>query len=530
MVRGGTAIVRRVAGSRRAGLRQLARAALALAPLAVLVSVTATTSAPVTAATPASVSALMLSVNPPLPGAPASYPISFTPATSLGQNSTIWVVAAPGTTFVPCTSTCPSYSIAQGGQYKKYTRVAVTAVNGSSTTNAFVVTVASTTINANKSVTLLAQGTNPAASGPGTLAVSTSKNPSPVSINYSIGAARSGLIQGAVPNAAASPMLALSSPVYLQSLFGAPTRTEPTLATAYASGGTWNQIDGAGGTLLFLQRQGWSTPDNVAVPGYQLVLGVPIIPKNNAATLQAGASGAYNGYFRQLALSLIGEGLGSTWLRLGYEFDNSGLKGPSSPWGTGNDPTQEGYFAQYFQQIVTTMRAVPGANFKYVWNPDGYAFLGPNDPEYLKTGGFDPAAAWPGAQYVDSIGIDVYDWEPTLSTGYTPAQNWTNFIQPQLQDAQQFASSVGVPLSIPEWGVMSKGPVFPGMGDDPGYVDGMYCFMTAPADNVVWESYSNTSYQDWNTQITGTSFPQSLAEFQKDFGQGSGPCVTGSVP
>lgn len=519
MARGTTRVVHRAVGRGGVGRRRIERVALGIAPLVLLASLTAT---PAAAATAASVSGLMLGVHPPTPGVPASYPISFTPATTLGQNSTISVVAAPGTTFVPCTSTCPFYTIAQAGSYKKYLRVAVQATGGSSTTNAFVVTVASTDINAGKSVTVLAEGTNPASSSAGTLTVSTSKNPSPVSVSYSIGAATAGLLQGAVPNGAATANLGLSSPAYLQSLFGAPTDTEPALGTAYASGGTWNQIDGYGGTLAFLQAEGWSTPSNVPVPGYQLVLGVPILPKNNGTvSLQNGANGIYNAYFHQLATSLIDEGLGGTWLRLGYEFDNSGLKGPSSPWGTGNSTTQEAYFAQFWQQIVTTMRAVPGQNFKFVWNPDGYAFLGANDQEYLKSGGFNPSAAWPGKQYVDFVGADVYDWEPSPESAYTPAENWANFIEPQLQGAQQFAASEGVPLAIPEWGVMSKGPVFPGMGDDPGYVNGMHCFMVNPANDVAWESYTNASYQDWNTQITGTSFPNSLAAFQADFGQGS---------
>lgn len=514
----GTGIVRTAGrGTRRR--RRLGRVALGVAPLALLASLTATTPA---SASGTSVTALMLGVNPPTPGVAASYPISFTPATTLGENSTIWVVAAPGTTFSACPSTCSSYTIAQAGSYKKYSKVAVAATKGSSTPNGFVITVGSTTINAGKSVTVLAEATNPPVSGAGTLYVATSKNPSPVSIGYSIGSARGGFLQGAVPNGGAVAYLDLSSPTYLQSLFGAPTDSEPALGTAYVPGDTWVHMDGSGGSLNFLQVEGWSTANDQPIPGYQLVLGVPMLPSNNGAvTLQNGANGDYDAYFRTMATTLVNEGLGRAWLRLGYEFDNSGLKGPSRKWGTGNSITQEGYFAQFFQQIVTTMRSVSGADFKFVWNPDAYAFLGANDPQYLKTGGFSPAAAWPGSQYVDFVGIDTYDWEPSLSTGYTQAENWADFIQPSIQDADQFAASVGKPLAFPEWGVMSKGPVFPGMGDDPGYVTGMYCFMVNAANNVAWESYSNTSYQDWNTKITGSSFPNSLAAFQADFGQGS---------
>lgn len=517
MVRGRRTLVRWSRGVSSVRSRRLTTVALAVAPLALLASLTA---APPASA--ASVSAVMVAANPPTPGAAASYPISFTPATTLGQNQTIWVVAAPGTTFPACPSFCSSYTIAQAGSYKKYLRVAVAKTTGSKTTNAFVVTVGSASIDAGKSATILAEGTNPSAAGTRTLTLATSKDQSPVNVNYSIGAATGGLLQGAVPNGGAIPNLDLSSPTYLASLFGAPTASEPALGTAYVPGDTWVHMDGSGGSLAFLQREGWSTSNDEATPGYQLALGVPMLPSNNGGvSLQNGANGAYNAYFRTMATTLVSEGLGGAWLRLGYEFDNSGLKGPSRKWGTGNSLTQEGYFAQYFQQIVTTMRAVSGANFKFVWNPDAYAMLGANDPQYLKTGGFSPAAAWPGSPYVDYLGIDTYDWEPSSSTGYTQAENWADFILPSIQGAQQFAASMGVPLAVPEWGVMSKGPVFPGMGDDPGYVDGMHCFMVNPANNVAWESYSNTSYQDWNTKITGNSFPASLAAFQTDFGGGS---------
>ena len=491
--------------------------ALAVAPLALLVGLTATTSAAA-----GSIPAVTAGANPPTPGAAASYPITYTPATNQAFGSTISVEAAPGTTFSACATSCANYQIAQGGSYKSFSKVSVQAVEGSSTTNEFVITLGLTVIDGGTPFTILAQGTNPATAGIETLSIWTSTNTSPVSANYTIGALSSGLRQGAISNAAAAPQFDLSSPTYLQSLFGTPTETMPTLGTAYIPGNTWTQMDGSTGSLAYLKRDGWSTSGNQPADGYQLVLGVPILPSNNGSvSLEHGADKDYNGYFRQMALSLVHEGLGTAWLRLGYEFDNQGLFGPSNPWGTGNDPTQEGYFARYWQQIVTTMRGVSGANFKFVWNPDGFAFLGNNDPEYRKSGGISLSAAWPGSQFVDDIGVNVYDWEPTLLSGYTQAENWANFIEPQLQGAEQFASSEGVPLAVPEWGVMAPEPPFAGMGDDPSYIDGMHCFMVNPADHVAWESYSNTSYPGWNTEITGGSFPASLAEFKKDFGQGS---------
>jgi hypothetical protein len=472
-----------------------------------------------TAASASSVSGLTVGVHPPTPGAAASYAISYTPAANQKVGNTISVVAAPGTTFSACSGSCSSYTVAQGGSYKTYSKVAVYAVDGSSTTNEFVITQGWNVIYGGTSVTILAEGTNPATAGIKTLSVSTSVNVSPVSVNYAIGATSAGLLQGAVPNAASDPQFDLSSPTYLQSLFGTPTATNPNVGLAYIPSSNWTQMDGATGSLTYLRKDGWSTPNNQPTPGYQLVLGVPMLPSKGSPTLADGANGDYNAYFHQMAKSLIAEGLGNSWLRLGYEFDNTGTTGPTTPWGTGHSTVQEGYFAQFFQQIVTSMRGVQGAAFKFVWNPDGFAFLGSNDPEYPT--GYDLAAAWPGAHYVDYIGSDLYDLEPSSMSGYSQAQNWTNFVEPQLQAAQQFAAAQGVPLTFPEWGVMAPEPTFAGMGDDPSYVNGMYCFMTNPANNVAWETYSNTSYNGWNSEITGGTFPASLAAYQADFGQGS---------
>lgn len=489
------------------------RVALAVAPLALLVTFTAVT----TSASATGVGTVAVAAHPETPGIAASYVISFTPATNL-NNGTISVVAAPGTTFSPCNSSCANYTIAQGGSYKNYSNVVVEAANGSSTTNEFVATlVAMSMISGGTPVTVIAQGLNPPTGGTDSASVWTSNNTSPVSAPYTIGTPGFGLIQGAIPNHMEAPQLDLASPAFLQTLFGTPTQTMPTLASAYLPSGKWTQMDGANGSLGYLQQDGWSAP------GYQLVIGVPIVPSQNIAdvTLEGGANGDYNQYFRQLASSLINEGLGNAWLRLGYEFDNQGMAKSSKPWGTSNNTTQEGYFAQYFRQIVTTMRAVPGSNFRFIWNPDGFAFLGNSDPEYLSSGGFSLLPAWPGSQYVDFIGADVYDVEPSVTTGYTQAQNWATFINPQIQAAAQFASNEGVPLAFPEWGVMSHEPPMAGMGDDPGFINGMYCFMTNPADHVAWESYTNANYVGWNSQITGSSFPASLAAFQQDFGQGS---------
>ncbi len=286
------------------------------------------------------------------------------------------------------------------------------------------------------------------------------------------------------------------------SSFGTATGTHPTIASDYlpASSG-WAGMDGANGGNTWLTGP-WSSA------GDTLSLGVPIIPTNAnnvpVGTLAAGATGAYNQYFSTLASSLVSAGDSTAYLRLGWEFDGNWYA-----WDAGTAAAEANY-AAYFRQIVTTMRAVPGAAFKFVWNPDADAFT---------TSGYSVAAAYPGSAYVDLIGLDVYD--QSWATPLTPANAWSSTTLPDLTAAQQFAASVNEPLAVCEWGVTIRTDNH-GLGDDPLYVNNMISWMRTPANHVVYESYFdyNTipSGGDTNAALTSGSFPNSLAAFNADLG------------
>ena len=60
---------------------------------------------------------------------------------------------------------------------------------------------------------------------------------------------------------------------------------------------------------------------------------------------------------------MVKAGFGYSVIRLGHEMNGS--------WyidDIGNTPTQWRQWAEYFAQIVKTMRAVPGAHFLFDWN------------------------------------------------------------------------------------------------------------------------------------------------------------------
>jgi hypothetical protein len=256
-------------------------------------------------------------------------------------------------------------------------------------------------------------------------------------------------------------------------------------------------MDGSSGNAVATLAHIWAST------GDALSLGVPVIPTSGGApvgTLAAGATGAYNAYFVTLAQNLISGGEADAYLRLGWEFDGSWFA-----WNA-TTPANEANFASYFQQIVTAMRSVPGANFKFVWNPDAAAFTTP---------GYDVALAYPGNAYVNDIGLDAYD--QSWATPLTAANAWNETLLPALTAAQQFAAAQGRPLAICEWGTAIRTDGH-GLGDDPLYITDFLAWMKDPADDVAYESYFNANSGGVNSVIDGGSFPNALAAFKAALG------------
>lgn len=230
----------------------------------------------------------------------------------------------------------------------------------------------------------------------------------------------------------------------------------------------------------------------------------PIIPTNSdgtaVGTLALGATGAYNSHFITLAQNLIAAGESTAYLRLGWEFD-----GGSYAW-SATTPPAEASFASYFQQIVTAMREVAGEKFRFVWNPDADAFT---------TSDYNVPLAYPGDAYVDDIGLDAYD--QTWVTPQTPANAWNDTTLPELTAARRFSALHGKPIAITEWGVAIRTDGH-GLGDDPLYVNNFTAWKN-PNDDVTYESHFNDNTTgSGSTDLTGGSFPYSLAAFTADLG------------
>jgi hypothetical protein len=237
--------------------------------------------------------------------------------------------------------------------------------------------------------------------------------------------------------------------------------------------------------------------------GYSMIWGVPILPSSGDYSLATGATGAYNQYFITLAEGLVAGDQGSSIIRLGWEFNGSWF-----PWAAGG---QADNFIAYWQQIVTAMRSVPGANFKFEWNPTSGDQRAGNLADY-----------YPGNSYVDLIGLDVYD----ISWGSYPgaaAEFTTLETEPYgLNWLASFAAQHGKLMTLPEWGLGwgdsdNGAPVSdPGTetsgGDDPTFINDMARWITA--NNV----YEATIWDVGTSLVSPTSNSNSFAAVLHDFG------------
>jgi hypothetical protein len=129
--------------------------------------------------------------------------------------------------------------------------------------------------------------------------------------------------------------------------------------------------------------------------------------------------------------------------------------------------------------------------------------------------------AYPGDDFVNYIGVDVYDSSSThyshnAGTAEQHRASWQYLLNGDhgLTWWSDFARAHHKALAVPEWGV-SQLPNGQGGGDDPAFVDEIFHFMTDPNNNVAYEHYFNGgSGQGTHNLTAATNFPQSAARLR----------------
>lgn len=175
------------------------------------------------------------------------------------------------------------------------------------------------------------------------------------------------------------------------------------------------------------------------------------------------------------------------------------------------EPNQGGWFtawnektlsaAQYKADFITDVdgfRSVAGQSFRFVYN-----LTAGTSSNIAGRFNFD---SFPGTQYVDTIGIDVYDNNGSVAAS-----------QNDIVADATYAQQVGLPWSIPEWGMYAS--------DDPAFVHQIYldsqlstCNGEALFSAPFYAPGSSGAGLTDTTKSGQPAFPNSLAEYKADFG------------
>ena len=207
--------------------------------------------------------------------------------------------------------------------------------------------------------------------------------------------------------------------------------------------------------------------------GARIAVGLPLVPDAVPPSFDACASGAYNGYFRAAARTVVDRGAPDTIFRLAWEANGSWF-----PWSAGKDP--EGY-KQCFRQAAETIKGVD-KRLLIEWPMAGKGHLP-----------FSVERIYPGDDVVDIVGVTLYDRYPTATTQAV----WNDLYMKTYKGGPygpgawvEFAKQHGKPLAIGEWGV-SDG-FAPGVGrDNPLFIENTFAFLARNAGHIAYETYYN---------------------------------------
>ena len=272
-----------------------------------------------------------------------------------------------------------------------------------------------------------------------------------------------------------------------------------------------------------------------------MVWGVPMLPcgasstqcTTNVSDYDEVAAGGDNSYFETLAKNLVSAGFGSSYIRLGWEFNGSDMGWSICNQDGSGLTSWASDFVPAYRNIVTSMRSVSGANFKFIWNPLVSSNAG--------CAGASLEDFYPGDSYVDVVALDVYDgigsatssdaarWTDLLNgvnasdyTAVTPAAiNGQTFDGYGLNWLAAFGKEHDKQVGIPEWGLEASG-TNGGGGDDAYFVtqaaDWINANATGPA--IFWNYGNGTLPLDVPNYTTGDT-PDATAAFKAAFGTGN---------
>lgn len=277
------------------------------------------------------------------------------------------------------------------------------------------------------------------------------------------------------------------------------------------------------------------------------VIGVPMGDNNSWSDpdqfFQAIISGQYDSIYKGIVDAWASEGFSTLYLRLGYEMNVDGY----NSWYMGDSPSTIADWVAAFQHLSTLLKAegtADGVNVQIVWNPVASS-LSESSQQVL--------SSYPGNQYVDVIGTDMYspvepsdlyDWADNNGTTDSSLSQW--FANPlnrvhywnypsatpsdptdqsgagwSLDDAIQLAQETGKPLGIAETG--AGGNATYGPTDDPAFPAWLASSLAQSGVPIAFVNIWDDQVGDgnWDFSSTTADKPQEAAAWAQYFGAAS---------
>ncbi len=245
---------------------------------------------------------------------------------------------------------------------------------------------------------------------------------------------------------------------------------------------------------------------HIGRPG-RVVVSWPMLTKDIAGQYGRCAAGEFDDYVRTAARVMSTRGVTNPLLRVGWEPN-----GRAFPWSLGTRPAQwPGYNACFQRQAMIFREELPESLI--VWD---------NRRDTIKTITYSPLNFYPGNEYVDIVGLMLYDRWPV----HPNQAAWDSSLRlvklghlKGLDLWYEFATQVAEkPFALTEWAV-SNNSNDPRSFDNPFFITKVFEWFQARQDNLAYESYFNCS--GGYLISAPTQNPRSSAEYARLYRPGS---------
>jgi hypothetical protein len=270
---------------------------------------------------------------------------------------------------------------------------------------------------------------------------------------------------------------------------------------------------------LFPDRRSWdglvapSWPVNMFAPFEgMLILSVPPYPPGMGSNRDC-AAGLYDARWARLGAFLVERGRGDAVLRLGWgpnDLDHDWAVARGATPDTA-DPADLADWITCFRNVVRAVRSTaPDIRIDWTINPLG--------PPWIAA--YDPFVTYPGDDYVDFLGMEVFDMYPAIRDEAT----WDAACNAQtgLCTLASFARARGKSIGIAEWGVVGcdgRGqPDTAGNagGDNPFFVQKVVEFFAAHAELMAYDAYfEDGGFEVCSSISNGSTNPLSAKKYRE---------------